>query len=98
VLIINTAVAATVVRSRLLLADFCLSPLSAIGCGFNRVTALPLQEHFDSSELGVITRRNAVLSTAAQCLKDCLLMEIKRRARSAAVADRALCDGLALLF
>ena len=62
------------------------------------VTALPLQEHFDSSELGVITRRNAVLSTAAQCLKDCLLMEIKRRARSAAVADRALCDGLALLF
>lgn len=62
------------------------------------VTELPLQEHFDSVVLGVITRRSAVLSKAAQCFKDCLLMEIKRRARSAAAADRALFDSLTLLF
>lgn len=61
-------------------------------------TALPLQECFERSQLGVITRRNAVLGTAAQCFKECLLTEIKRRARSAAAADRSLFDLLTLLF
>ncbi|WP_248915033.1 LysR family transcriptional regulator [Pseudomonas moorei] len=62
------------------------------------VTALPLKERFEPSQLGIITRRNAVLGTAAQCFKECLLTEIKRRARSAAAADRALFDVLTVLF
>ncbi|CAJ96893.1 hypothetical protein C265_10741 [Cupriavidus sp. GA3-3] len=57
------------------------------------------RDHQDeTSRLGIITRHNAVRSPAAQCFTDCLLQEIRRRARSAAQKDSELFDELEVLY
>lgn len=78
--------------------SFCPRPLLVTEPLRNWVKALPLEERFENGEVGIITRRSAVLGAAAKCFVNCLQEEIKRRARSAAPADQELFDLLKLLF
>jgi len=60
--------------------------------------ALELSERFNVAQAGIVTRRNTVTSTAAQCFVDCLQRVLRRRSRSARVPDRALFSSINLLF
>ncbi len=78
--------------------SYCPRPLLLAEPMHGWVQALALSEQFEISRLGIITRHNAVRSPAAQCFIECLLQEIRRRARSAAPADTTLFDQLEVLF
>ena len=78
--------------------SFCPAPLLRTAPLRAWARPLPLAQRFDTTELGVIGRRNAVRGAAAQCFVDCLTGTIRRRARSAAPEDRELFDVLRLLF
>ncbi|MFD2270859.1 hypothetical protein ACFS07_06345 [Undibacterium arcticum] len=43
-----------------------------------RMVVLPLKEQFQLARLGIITRRDNTLSSAAQCFIDCLIYVIRR--------------------
>jgi len=62
------------------------------------IEALTLAERFETSRLGIVSRRDALRNAAARCFVDCLLQVIRRRARSARTEDRELFDLLDLLI
>ncbi|KWR75063.1 LysR family transcriptional regulator [Cupriavidus sp. IDO] len=72
--------------------SYCPRPLLLSGAMRGWSAALPLAEQFETTGLGIITRRNALQGSAAQCFVDCLKAVIRRRARSAAREDRELFD------
>lgn len=78
--------------------SYCPRPLLVTELMRSWVQALPLVERFEAGQLSIIMRRSALHGAAAQCFADCLQIEIKRGARSAAPADRELFDLLTLLF
>lgn len=78
--------------------SYCPRPLLLTEPMRGWVHAFALAEQFETSRLGIITRHNAVHSPAAQCFTDCLLQEIRRRARSAAARDSELFDALEVLY
>lgn len=78
--------------------SYCPRPLLVTEPMRSWVQALPLEERFETGQVGIITRRSALPGATAQCFVDCLQTEIKRRARSATPADRELFDLLTLLF
>ncbi|MFJ4292635.1 LysR substrate-binding domain-containing protein [Cupriavidus sp. NPDC089707] len=78
--------------------SYCPRPLLLTEPMRGWVHAIALAEQFETSRLGIITRHNAVRNPAAQCFTDCLLQEIRRRARSAAQKDSELFDELEVLF
>lgn len=78
--------------------SYCPRPLLLTDPMRGWVHAFALAEQFETSRLGIITRHNAVRGPAAQCFTDCLLQEIRRRARSAAQKDSELFDELDVLY
>lgn len=78
--------------------SYCPEPLIVAEPLRDWVQALNVIEGFETGRLGVISRRDATRSAAAQCFVDCLLQEIRRRSRSAKAEDRQLCDLLQLLI
>ncbi len=81
-------------------ADMCTwgpSLLSTAPPFLGRLVSLELEEQFEPRQLSIVTRRNGALSQPALCFTDCLLQVIRRHARSAKQADRALFQTLRVL-
>jgi DNA-binding transcriptional LysR family regulator len=93
----STALLPELVRNADMIS-YCPRPLLLSEPMRGWVHAFALAEQFETSRLGIITRHNAVRSPAAQCFTDCLLQEIRRRARSAAQKDSELFDELEVLY
>lgn len=79
------------------MCTWCPTILSVVPPFGDRMRTLALKETFEPRELGVVTRRNSTLSSAARCFIDCLMQVIRRHARSARKADLALFRTLTLL-
>ena len=80
------------------MCSWCPTILSHVQPFGGRMRALTLKETFEPRQLGIVTRRNSTLSSAACCFIDCLLQVIRRHARSARKEDLALFETLALLI
>jgi len=80
------------------MCSWCPTILSHVQPFGGRMRALALKETFEPRQLGIVTRRNSTLSSAACCFIDCLLQVIRRHARSARKEDLALFETLALLI
>ncbi|CAN0627351.1 LysR family transcriptional regulator, regulator of abg operon [Burkholderia multivorans] len=80
------------------MCSWCPTILSHVQPFGGRMRALTLKETFEPRQLGIVTRRNSTLSTAARCFIDCLFQVIRRHARSARKEDLALFETLALLI
>jgi len=82
-------------------ADMCTwSPtiLSHVPPYGGRLRPLALREAFEPRQLGIVSRRNSTLSRAAAEFIECLLLVIRRHARSAKKEDLALFRTLDLLI
>ncbi len=80
------------------MCTWCPTILAAVRPFGERMRVLPLRETFEPSELGIVTRRSSTLGDAARCFIDCLLLVIRRHARSARGEDLALFRTLELLI
>jgi LysR family transcriptional regulator, regulator of abg operon len=80
------------------MCSWCPTILSHVQPFGGRMRALTLKETFEPRQLGIVTRRNSTLSSAARCFIDCLIQVIRRHARSARKEDLALFETLALLI
>ena len=77
---------------------FCAAPLLLTQPTCDWVQALDLSEHFGTPTVGILTRRNTVIGTAAQYFIDCLQQVIRRHSRSSRASDLALFSSIKLLF
>ncbi|WP_098554017.1 MULTISPECIES: LysR substrate-binding domain-containing protein [Burkholderia] len=80
------------------MCTWCPTILAAVRPFGERMRVLSLQETFEPSELGIVTRRSSTLGDPARCFIDCLLQVIRRHARSARGEDLALFRTLELLI
>lgn len=80
------------------MCTWCPTVLSRVPPFGARLRALALEEVFEPRQLGIVTRRNGTLSSAALCFIECLLQVIRRHARSARKDDLALFQTVTLLI
>ena len=78
--------------------SFCPAPLLTTEPFRDWAQALPLRERFDPYRLGIVRRRDMPSNALAQGFIDCLLQEIRRRARSARAEDCQLFEHCTLLI
>jgi LysR family transcriptional regulator, regulator of abg operon len=77
---------------------FCPRPMLATEAAGDWVHVLPLVERFQTSNVSIVSRRNAVPGAPVECFLDCLRAVIRQRARSAKAGDRNLFGMLDLLM
>jgi DNA-binding transcriptional LysR family regulator len=80
------------------MCTWCPTILSRVPPFGGRLRPLTLREAFEPRQLGIVTRRNSTLSSAAIAFVQCLLDVIRRHARSAKKEDLALFETLELLI
>ena len=78
--------------------SFCPRPMLATDAVSGWVHVLPLVERFQTSNVSIVSRRNAVPGAPLECFLDCLRGVIRKRARSAHPTDRNLFGMLDLLM
>lgn len=78
--------------------SFCPAPLLTTEPFRDWAQPLALQERFNPYRMGIVRRRDIPSSALAQSFIDCLVQEIRRRARSARAEDSQLFEHCTLLI
>lgn len=78
--------------------SFCPAPMLTTEPFRDWVQPLALQERFTPYRMGIVRRRDMPSNTLAQGFIDCLLQEVRRRARSARPEDSQLFEHCQLLI
>ncbi len=77
---------------------FCPRPMLVTESATGWLNVLPLAERFQTSNVSIVSRRNAVPGAAAQCFLDALRAVIRQRSRSSKGDDQKLFGMLDLLI
>ncbi|RMN16383.1 hypothetical protein ALQ63_00867 [Serratia plymuthica] len=80
------------------MCTWCPAPLAGLPQLTGRLMPLTLRESCDPVRLNIVTRRNSILSAAANALIDALVRQLRLHTRSARQEDRRIFERVRILI